>query len=376
MNIYSTEIPLRYNAIPYDEENPSLTRNSVYLLDHPIKLPYAVCIVEDNTYENNLESTERHYATIFTEGNDFKVKLDYLPADDEDEAVSKTRTFLRDICLKLTFLAQLHQSNPQTFHSSFYWEDREIKLHLGKHVDEIVKQVSKGGMTTLQTADHIRFHEAVGITIAYELDAEDFAKLGKVKESNPFFRFMLQAYYGALRDPDIPSTYFRLFTIIEYLEQNFISKQPWEKLIPENIAKNSLETFITDIKKQLNEENESADDRAIRLKLRINQILTGATLKNRAEKLFYYLTEIYGIHTFSTGANSYLLTLEMLKDLIKQRNNIFHGRDQKEKDQEAQHLKDRTTFLLLLCQEIMKKEIEKYNQNVSHVDARTAGHSI
>lgn len=84
-----------------------------------------------------------------------------------------------------------------------------------------------------------------------------------------------------------------------------------------------------------------------------------ATMESRAEKLFRYLSEYYEIKTVKSAVVSYPFTLKKVNDLINQRNRLFHGN---EKDEEKKHLKDITGYLLLLCRNIMEKEMELYSR--------------
>ena len=352
MNIYSVKVPLRYGSIPYSGENPNFQQNSFYALDQPIECHYCISIESDNTALQQKSGTAR----IRNEENVFQVEMDAIWASDENKAISKTHAILENICQNLSFMAQKHQGDLQFFYPGFYWLDREIKLYLKKNnADDVIEKENKDGMTTLLMKDSISVYESLEITCSYTLMAEDFSRLNQIKASNSFFRFMLKAYYGALMDSDISSKYFRLFTIIEYLEQNFISKEPWEKLIPEVISERVLEDFISSVKKRLQDSGRGekfAQSRSEKIKSRLSSTVKTATMESRAEKLFCYLSEHYEIQTVRSIGASYPLTLEIVKELINQRNRLFHGN---EKDKDQRELMKLTRYLLFLCQNIIEK---------------------
>lgn len=362
MNIYSAEVSLRYGTIPHSGESQNYQRNSMYVLDQPIVYHYWISM-ESNNAGGKQEACKEGIVKICMEGEDFRVKLSLLLADDENGAISQARCFLENICRDLSFLAQQHQEDTQSFYLGVYWRDRDIKLCLEEsNVDIVVKKENKDGTTTLHFRDDIRPSDSLSMTCTYTLTAEDFSHLHQIGNSDSSFRFMLRAFYGALMDSDISSKYFRLFTIIEYLEQNFISKEPWDKMIPRKVSENVLEDFISSIKQELQEsgeEEKSVGNRAAKIKPRLSSIVKTATMESRAEKLFRYLSEHYEIKTVKSAVVSYPFTLKKVNDLINQRNRLFHGN---EKDEEKKHLKDITGYLLLLCRNIMEKEMELYSR--------------
>lgn len=362
LNIYSAEVPLRYGSIPHSGETQNYQRNSMYVLDQPIVYHYRISMDSD-TAGIKQEDCKDGTVEICAKKKDFSVKLSRLLAADENEAISQVRGILKDICRNLSFLAQQHQEDTQFFYLGVYWRDRDIKLCLEEsNVDIVVKKENKDGTTTLYFRDDIRPSDSLSMTCTYTLTAEDFSHLHQIGNSDSSFRFMLRAFYGALMDSDISSKYFRLFTIIEYLEQNFISKEPWDKLIPQKVSENILEDFISSIKQELQEsgeEEKSVGDRAAKIKPRLSSIVKTATMESRAEKLFCYLSKHYEIKTVKSAVVSYPFTLKEVNDLINQRNRLFHGN---EKDEEKKHLKDITGYLLLLCRNIMEKEMELYSR--------------
>lgn len=104
MNIYSAEVSLRYGTIPHSGESQNYRRNSRYVLDQPIVYHYWISM-ESNNAGGKQEACKEGTVKICMEGEDFRVKLSLLLADDENGAISQARCFLENICRNLSFLA-------------------------------------------------------------------------------------------------------------------------------------------------------------------------------------------------------------------------------------------------------------------------------
>lgn len=223
------------------------------------------------------------------------------------------------------------------------------KLEL-KGTKELIEQpVDEKGPTKI-AKDRVRMRDEIaGIFITRELDFSLFEYFySKMEESESML--VCETIYRAVSAKNVESRFFQLFTIIEAIETKYgTDEEISHKILPPE----ELERFSIKLEANINELGID-DTYRTRLKSRMLQILKGATIETRAEKLADIITRKYNIIEVKKGMVTYQINFQKMKEFIEIRNRLFHGNHPNGESYNV--LVQKTNELQELCLEIAKRK--------------------
>ena len=346
---YFIQVPVLYRKQPSCKENPQATKKLVWR----IKEPYTMYVYHRDSDKVKVE--------IMGDGKDgIFVNFHDLLAESEERALEFVRGVLSDICIRLSYLMQNQLSFSFNFHSYFYWNDRDIIIKdLNPRENCQRFEDKQNHKVYLNLIDSIGVKDQMDSEVTYEIDFSNFEVLDACSMENSHIKFMLKSFYRALGNWDIASQYFKLFTIIEYLERNVMDENAvyTKKLIPDELQK----CFLDEISNFVRKQDSMSKEMQKRTINRFNEIIKRATINSRAKKLQYLLQNRYGIYDVSCDGKESPLTVKKLQEFIEMRNFLFHSL--KDKKTRKQDLSSLTKELFVLCQNIINKEINTNGQN-------------
>ena len=337
------QVPLLCTRYSFKCESPLITREIELKIEKPIKLAFPY------SYQNQEKKADVEIIGGIHEGIFASFKS--IISDSEENALHIVREILQDVCIQLSIMAQMQMGESWDFHSYFYWEDRNVTIKINVQGDSYQRE-EEGHNVYLNLSDRLCVQEKITLKSTKVVALHDLGLAKEQMDRNPIFRFMANSFYAALGNKDIVSQSYRLFTIIECLEQNFTSdySECTKPLIPEK----QKERFWSDINNTLKKyglENTRKEQISNRLKNAVNK----ATEKSRKEKLQYILKQRYNI-TYSRDDNNESSNANLLKEFIDMRNRLFHADTKGGVANER--LSDLTSELFDLCRHIIFKEMK------------------
>ena len=353
MRKFLVTIPLEYTKISMLDSH-SFNANVELKMDENVSvhLEEIGCfsdIIDNETYD--IKITTCYY------GTQFKIMIEYIYADNERYASDMAECIASKICKVLTYLAQSQNGNPYYFHIKFYYHKRDIKIEEKK--EATIKNYSyANGFKQIVVGDSISIREHLSIKETHTLDVKDFHKIFCKSGADDATKLMFNYYYKALGDIEPSSQYYNLFTIIEYIEKNdkdfaqaifIVGKDECDKIIEQ--VKNTANTMWQ------KESNEIRKKYYNRLISSISQDIQRMTDLTRAEKLSAIIKNKYKIDEIKNPCFQFKITPDKMKEFIELRNKLFHGgKMDGDSDKKIVQLSNE---LLLLCQEIISKEINR-----------------
>lgn len=334
LRIYTLRIPLTYNT--YSIDSPRSDTQLIMGLDQDISFTEVFPV-----HELIPDGTPFHSQAIWRisitcgqeEGMDvlprreFFLHIDGIAAHSQEEAGEMLQPFLHRVCRSLSMMITRANGNKHLFqprvepqYSRAEWAHRaweEYDRAVGcEERERTVDSVDGEGNR------YIEMYASFGIaaqvscetTIYGKLPAGDFAKYYRV--GNEAMEYLLQEYYTALGQENVKSKFFHLFSIIEFIEREYVHLSGAVKLYaPEEVGR---------IKSALAGVFPEEPDRQSRLESAILQRVKDITDIGREQKLVNILRGM-GIHAFEEWGNVIEIQREDIRQIIRKRNDFFHG---------------------------------------------------
>ena len=163
-------------------------------------------------------------------------------------------------------------------------------------------------------------------------------------EQSPDLSFVLDEYYTALGQESITSKFFHLFSIIEYVEKNYIHLAETRPVFDEA---DKLEVM------KCLEQVKISKDKRERLYGLVSGAMSRATEADREEKLVRIL-HYMGIKEFRECGTQFVIEKRTIKELTTLRNSYYHG-DGKKVDETEKHISVELAVarLMYICEGII-----------------------
>ena len=173
------------------------------------------------------------------------------------------------------------------------------------HAEENIQEKSSSDKKT----DFLGVRDSLSGTCTRTVNSGDIYKLMARSER---YSLETEMFYNAIKSNSEKSMFFNLFIIIESCEHSkkYAEMFPSDLFTPDEIDK--LAEFI---------DSAGYDERK---KSRIYNVIKNATIKSRQEKLFEYL-QFLGLKCLEQCN----ITVDSIKKIISQRNNLFHSGNNK-----------------------------------------------
>lgn len=261
--------------------------------------------------------------------HNFVLGIENVVAQDEAQALQMVETDIHRVCRTLSFQTSVHNCNKHSYQprvqadyhnvtwkeSVYEWDERESVSDdtIDDYIDENGKRVIRIRMD--ENAAGLRNRISVFMTLSVQLSPEEFLQYYAI-EMDADMDFIMEEFFVALGKEATTSKFFHLFTIIEFVEKQYVDMAKAKPLL--------FETEIFSMLKVLDElpDVESA------VKNRVINSVKGNLIKmtdiGRAEKLVNILHGM-GIDEIKAGAEAIRVDKKLVQSLIDLRNRSYHG---------------------------------------------------
>lgn len=361
---YSMTVPLIYNT--YDIRSDDKESEQIWGLDHSIEW------AETNDVAEPLPQKSYVYRT--TESINYKIScghmsdMDDMPQNhyvlsatgilchNEAEAYDKISRAVEKSCRALSLMMNIRNAvNKAGFQARVQADIDAIKYdhmlyepydqltrepELKEYIDENGRYVVELGVVSV-----ISIREDVHITLYGNLISDSFQRYYKACEEGTS-AFLIEELYTALGTENINSKFYHLFSIIQFVEKEFIDRSNAQYMFNADKIKEILSKIEPLLPSNKNEKKKVKD----RLKDNLGQL----TDIGRSEKLANILLSM-GIHEY-TGSNGQIaVERENLQLLINLRNHNFHGGGSGNKGKKkGLAIEEAVVQLLSICEKIIE----------------------
>ncbi|KMT22987.1 hypothetical protein [Clostridium cylindrosporum] len=329
MHKFKLSVPLTYNNISKYNSYASGSSIVFKIQDY----------VEFNTqyeFERNEEFINEDIKIIL-EGKEEHIYLviQDIYANDKDEVYNSFKDLINRVCIILTFSMQSKVANTNYFHSKFTYNPSDINIEI---LDGYLHSFG--------------YKDTLICTINNRVDNNEFKDLFVSMNKSDSFKFIMEAYYRSFGELEDRSRYYNLFTIIEYIEENYKDKSNSLKLFNKSFTDEVSKVFLEKLSEEyLGFSEDTINDLISGFKSYLGKI----TNKSRAEKLYNIITQYFGIKKVICNfeKKSYEITCEKIRSFINFRNKLFHAKSFTE--EELKMLRSITDELMGLCDNIIYK---------------------
>lgn len=233
-------------------------------------------------------------------GKENVVTISGLQADTEKEAFQKASRILTQICVAITTLSEMRNSNPHYGQLRLRWQPRDV---------------------TISPRDHA-ISDSVNIASTKKLKLDSLEEVTETLLRGGDASVIADAYYRSLGPQDARTKYAVAFFVIELVERRCTKRITTNLLLPQD----RVDEIIDIVESTLIGHDKVRSDVPGRVKGRLG-FLKSATQETRAEKLTKILREVFEIREASTGVKSHTIEPSLAEALINARNDLFHGKE-------------------------------------------------
>lgn len=353
MKKYLVKIPLKYNKNS-NLDRPDSSNDLELNFNEDINISYPITVKE-----GEFERNEKCNIRVYKENESFLILIEYLYADNDEYVIDMTSNLADRICYIITYLVQSQNSNLYYFHPKFTYRARDIicKEQAYPKYDAFLKHVKENGEIDLYLKDSAKMRESSHIKMICSIDTKAFNQMFDLMYNNKHLAFVVESYYRALGDIDDISKYYNLFTIIEYIEENFKDKSKAKKMFNKKQKKELIDIATNKAMKcfESSQDGDNIEKYVERFRNRFSQIISESTDKTRTEKLYTIINEYLQIEKIDKYSFNFKITESKLKKFINTRNSLFHAKKLSEEDK--RQLSVLTNELMVLCTHIIKNII-------------------
>lgn len=315
----------------------------MYLCSYQVKLHLNHVYMSDFEYKR---IHEYYYDDFKFEDNKIKIKIkkNYdinieILSGNRKEADLIAHNCFRKICKTLSILIQLQNDN-QGIISTLVYFPSSLKSRYEK-----VKESNENKYLYNET---INFKDCPAINAKQYLNFEQFDKIydnfNNKSEIN-----IGEIIYRATLEPNIESRFFKLFSIIENIENRYLKSEDNLNINEKILNKNQANELIKIISQTINKFH--LDEICEKTLLDgLTQTIRSRTKFNRANKLKSIINEKFGIYNIDKYRIKFKVDENKMKEFINTRNSLFHGGANSKK------LNSLTNELQELCLKIFERD--------------------
>lgn len=276
----------------------------------------------------------------------FRLTMCGIRAESCDAASIKAYAIAEHVCQTLTILMQLQNVDSRESCPSLSYFKYKLAMVLEEEIRTSESVIRGDGSTILLLKERIPVRETVAMTVHYDLDLSGFAPVYENSQKGNFID-VIGTIYQAVRESNVESRFFQLFTIIEVMETHFATNVSICKKLLNDAQVEHIGAPLSCSVGQL----ALAQKEEQRVRARLMQVLKTATMYSRAEKLVQII-QTFGIREVERGLIAYPIDKKQMEKFIKSRNALFHGVvvQDREKDKFIQTTNELQALCLLLIE--------------------------
>lgn len=366
---YTLTIPLRYCTYSLFSEDSELVMGLQEAIEweepQSIREPYPLDENQIFTAESKIhfcisgkyieEVSNTGQPSIFMPDKVFYCTISGVVAENKSKAMECVDEAVLRACKALSVLISCGNCNKHGYqprvepdYKGIMWQKEPFEPY-ARLVEEILRpseMVDEQGNRIIQMyADYgdIEAGDLAHTMIHGPIDSSRFLELYHYDKS-PQLTFLLDEYYAALGSEALSSKFFHLFSMIEFIEKNYVDFAHATPIFDE--------TDKTMVKKALRELKMPKEKRG-RLIDTVCNAISKPTQFNREEKLVLILHQM-GIWEFTNCGTEFIIDELTVKELIKLRNSYFHGDSKGSEHSEEQiSVKLAVARLMYICEKII-----------------------
>ena len=225
-----------------------------------------------------------------------------IEARDRADAATLAAEDFGVVAAALSMDLQGQHLNSHYGHPRFAWRSRDIQI------ESIVRPAGINLEASVATKTLLHFTPSrTQSLIAMQLERS-------------IFRFLLNCYYSALAPTEPRSKFYNAFTIIEFVEANFVRRIATSALVSPEL----LTELGTSVEETLERSGVTAEASS-RIRNRSLGPLQSATMESRASKLAQILNSVLGVRALKYVGLDFAVDTGFAKSLINARNRLFHA---------------------------------------------------
>ena len=313
--VYNIKIPLIYNKFDIISLNP----NSEFRFDLDGVAEENIFYNDISVCENNSSINEeikiRLYCTHDKNYSSSKMpnpfiicEVEGIIAENRYFDIEKIVKIIDTICKRLSFIFNRHNYNRHLFQP-------KIEANWGK-MEIYYKKYNNNDDATMSDDIENKVTCSIYSTMSVKILPNEIHIAEWLKNNNSKADFVCNEYYTALGSENIKSKFFHLFSIIEFCEHEYESYNNAKKLVEEDEIDNIMKKVKSFV---FNDSNKKE-----KILSRVKQNLNNATDIGRAKKLFNIL-QWMNIKSYEQCGKEIYIDENLLNELIKLRNKLFHG---------------------------------------------------
>lgn len=366
---YTLMLPLTY----YTYDLRSDDSEFILGLDSPVEWDEVQSIemlypMDDNKMFTAVEKIHFCLSSHFTQnvsddGNDshdmpdkfFQCTVSGIVAESKTKARELVDAFIIRACKSLSILMSCQNCNKQGYQPRVEpdyrrqsWKEEAYQPYekLVEEACEPKETIDENGRRVIHMfIDHsnVMVEEECYMTIFGKMDAKHFFEFYQYERS-PDLSYIMDEYYAALGREALTSKFFHLFSIIEYVEKNFIQLAECKKI------------FKMEDKQLVREAFKKIDlpkDKRNRLCSFVMSSMGRATDIGREEKLVNILHNM-GVSQFRECGTQFAVDRKTIGELIGLRNSFYHGGGKNAEDVKKQiDVETAVARLMYICERII-----------------------
>ena len=198
-----------------------------------------------------------------------------------------------------------------------------------------------GNNKTIYLEDHIYLHDSLYCIVRTTIPSDEIKIKEWLSKEDDVVEFLMNEYHSALGTENIKSKFFHLFAIIEFCEKEYEEHNGSSRIFSDE----EVDMVIAEMEKQIEAKNQKSIISIIKNDLlRANDIGRVGKLEN--------ILKWMGIEEYKQFGFNKAIDKELLTDIIKLRNESFHGTKEKAEDVEKKYA-DAVEILLYIDEKIL-----------------------
>ncbi|RRS29874.1 MAG: hypothetical protein P794_09505 [Epsilonproteobacteria bacterium (ex Lamellibrachia satsuma)] len=310
----------------------------------PLELEYRSNFDEHNfSHKNELEfefssSYSEFNYSLHGKAGEYTLLIDNIIAENENACIEKVKSFSNSLLPLASLIIQSRNSNQHYTHLKLDYLISNVNIEQQVRID-VQEQSQQQNGQVINLSDQMMIKEDIQITTSTQIDFSNL-NIFFSHYNDKVFQYVLEGYYRSLSATDPATKFYNAFTIIEFMETYFRNDIETSHLL----EKDEMEKVVTCLK-------ENISINAERIVNRVKSTLLNATLESRHEKLIMILNNIFMIENIKCGIVNRPIDTDFVKQIIKIRNSLFHGKTFSEDEQ--QNIRERGLELICLIQNIL-----------------------
>lgn len=282
----------------------------------------------------------------------FVLNIENVVAHNQEEAERMMEQSIHNICRVLSFQMNVHNCNKQGYQPRVQVNQKNVvwKENVYEPYEEVMKReeseeyIDENGnrVICVREVASINIETSVSATIFCCLKEEEFFKLFNVNMDEKM-DFILEEYFIALGVEKMTSKFFHLFSIIEFVEKEYVSLAEADRLISDEDIEQVIEIV----------EGALTPDKRERILGTLKGQMMKMTNIGRTDKLVNILHAM-NIMKIDNCAIPFDVNKKVIRELIDMRNRCFHGNGASGGAGKHISVELAVTQLLEICQRIIQ----------------------